>query len=95
MNKNGQLWTPSFTYHGFRYAEVTGLNAVPDSESITALALYNAVDNSSTFRCGNSMVNALHESIVATERANLHNLPTDCPQRDERMFWLNDATVRF
>lgn len=95
VNKNGQLWTPSFTYHGFRYAEVTGLNAVPDSESITALALYNAVDNSSTFRCGNSMVNALHESIVATERANLHNLPTDCPQRDERMFWLNDATVRF
>ena len=49
VNKNGQLWTPAFTYHGFRYAEVTGLNAVPDSEFITALALYNAVDNSSTF----------------------------------------------
>ena len=88
-------WMPSFSYHGFRFVEVTGLRRVPDHDFICAHAIYNAVDNRSTFRCGNGMVNQLQEAIVATERANLHGVPTDCPQRDERMFWLNDATVRF
>ena len=89
------VWKPTFTYHGFRYAEVTGPDWVPDRDFICALALYNDVENRSTFRCGNGMVNQLQEAIVATELANIHNVPTDCPQRDERMFWLNDATVRF
>ena len=89
------IWRPAFTYHGFRYAEVRGLKHVPESDFISALALYNAVDNRSVFHCGKSVVNALQDAILATERANLHNVPTDCPQRDERMFWLNDATVRF
>lgn len=90
-----RLWKPEFTYHGFRYAEVTGLDRVPEHDFIRALALHNDVENSSTFRCGNGMVNRLHKAIVATELANIHNVPTDCPQRDERMFWLNDANVRF
>ena len=92
---NIRIWHPDFTYHGFRYAEVTGLNCVPDGNFIRALALYNAVDNRSAFRCGSGEVNQIHAAITATERANLHNVTTDCPQRDERMFWLNDATVRF
>ena len=46
-------------------------------------------------RCGNALVTRIHEICVATERANIHSILTDCPQRDERMGWLNDATVRF
>ena len=88
-------WEPAFTYHGFRYVEVTGLDFVPDSGFITARAFYNAVDNRSRFVCGSGMINQLQDMIVATERANLHGLATDCPQRDERMGWMNDATVRF
>ena len=90
-----RTWNPEFTYHGFRYAEVTGLNCVPGPDFICALALHNDVENRSMFRCGSGMVNQLQEAIVATELSNIHNVPTDCPQRDERMFWLNDATVRF
>ena len=92
---NDRLWKPEFTCHGFRYAEVTGLDRVPEKDFICALALHNDVENQSMFRCGSGMVNQLQEAIVATELANIHNVPTDCPQRDERMFWLNDATVRF
>ena len=88
-------WTPIFTYHGFRYVEVSGLTWVPEEDFICAHAIYTAVDNRSTFRCGSAFVNQLHDAVVATERANIHSIPTDCPQRDERLFWLNDATIRF
>ncbi len=90
-----QVWQPAFTYHGFRYVEVTGLPVVPEPDFLTALPLYNGVDNRSRFVCGSPFINQLHAAIVKTEQANLHSVATDCPQRDERMGWLNDATVRF
>ena len=90
------LWEPEMTYHGFRYVRVTGLDpAATDWTQVRAVALRTAIDKASFFRCGNALVTRLHEMCVATERANLHSILTDCPQRDERMGWLNDATVRF
>ncbi len=90
------LWEPEMTYHGFRYVRVSGLNpAEVDWTQVRAVALRTAVDKTSFFRCGSALVARLHEMCVATERANLHSILTDCPQRDERMGWLNDATVRF
>ena len=90
------LWEPEMTYHGFRYVRVSGLNpAAMDWSQVRAVALRTAVDKASFFRCGNALVTRLHEMCVATERSNLHSILTDCPQRDERMGWLNDATVRF
>ena len=88
-------WKPAFTYHGFRYVKVTGLPFVTGRDFLVGLQLYTAVDNASSFRCGSAIANQIQQMIVMTERDNLHSIATDCPQRDERMGWMNDATVRF
>ena len=56
---------------------------------------YTDLDQTGDFRCGSSALNAIHKACVQTEKANIHSILTDCPQRDERMGWMNDATVRF
>ncbi|MGI6653659.1 MAG: family 78 glycoside hydrolase catalytic domain [Christensenellales bacterium] len=86
-------WQPLFTYHGFRYVRVEGMH--PKRDNIVALWLHTQMDTHSVFRCGDAMVTRIHEACVATERSNQHSILTDCPQRDERMGWMNDATVRF
>ena len=91
----GNTWIPEFVYHGFRYATVEGLPDVPDKDTVQALVIYSSVDTDSYFRCGSAIVNKIYENLVRTEQDNLHGIATDCPQRDERMAWLNDATVRF
>ncbi len=87
-------WMPKFTYHGFRYCQITGLDRL-DKEDICAYLIHTDLENRSSFRCGSPMVNAIQEALVMTERDNMHSILTDCPQRDERMAWMNDATVRF
>lgn len=86
------LWQPIFTYHGFRYVEITG---GVDPRGIEAVELHTDLETRSTFRCGDALITRIHELCVATERANQHSILTDCPQRDERQGWMNDATVRF
>lgn len=88
-----KVWQPMFTYHGFRYVRVEGMPV--NREDIAAVSLHTAMDTRSFFRCGDALVTRIHEACVATERANQHSILTDCPQRDERMGWMNDATVRF
>ena len=88
-------WQCVFTYHGFRYARIEGLTAAYDPRNVRAVALYTDVAADSFFRCGNALITRLHELCVNTEKSNLHSIMTDCPQRDERMGWMNDATVRF
>lgn len=87
-------WQPIFTYHGFRYVKITGLPFV-SREDISAVSLYSDVNSSSFFSCGSAAVNAIQKMVVQTEKANIMGIMTDCPQRDERQGWLNDATVRF
>lgn len=87
-------WMPEFTYHGFRYVEVTGLAAL-EPEDIRAVALHTDIQKRSSFTCGSAMLNAIQQNLLMTEKDNLHSILTDCPQRDERMAWMNDATVRF
>ena len=82
---------PQFTYHGFRYASVNGL----DPDEIEAVELHTDLEKNSCFRCGDPRATRLHEICVETERSNQHSILTDCPQRNERMGWMNDATVRF
>ncbi|MCL1793308.1 MAG: glycoside hydrolase family 78 protein [Oscillospiraceae bacterium] len=88
------VWQPQFTYHGFRYAQIEGLDLL-GCDDITAVSLYTDLDNGSYFECGDPLSNKIHKNAVMTERANMHSILTDCPQRDERMGWMNDATVRF
>lgn len=88
------VWQPSFTYHGFRYVEVTGLDIL-DKGDIDGVAFYTDIALDSDFECGSAIATAVHRLVVQTEKANIHGILTDCPQRDERMGWMNDATVRF
>lgn len=93
--KHERSWRPLFTYHGFRYIYVEGWPGIPEERNFKAIALSTDIKNQSFFRCGSPVVNAIQDCIVQTEKNNLHSIATDCPQRDERMGWLNDATVRF
>ena len=88
-------WQPIFVYHGFRYAQITGLVGNIDKNNVCAVSLQTDIDTGSFFTCGSALVNQIQKNIVQTERANMHSILTDCPQRDERMGWMNDATVRF
>ena len=92
---NLDKWSPRFTYHGFRYVKVKGLKCRPTRNILRGLQMYNDIDSGSVFACGSPIVNEIHRMAVRTERDNIHGIATDCPQRDERMGWMNDATVRF
>ncbi len=85
---------PKFTFHGFRYCAVTGLELL-QIDQITALQINTNLKNRSFFRCGSALANEIQKMIVQTEEDNMHSILSDCPQRDERMGWMNDATVRF
>jgi alpha-L-rhamnosidase len=89
------VWQPIFTYHGFRYARVDGLGCPLDPADIVSVELYTDLDNRSSFRCGDAQATRIHQACMATERSNQHGILTDCPQREERQGWMNDATVRF
>ena len=89
------VFEPAFTYHGFRYAKIEGVDCVSDLWKVKAVELRTDADKKTFFVCGHPLVNRIHDICIATERANQHSILTDCPQRDERMGWLNDATVRF
>jgi alpha-L-rhamnosidase len=89
------VWQPEFTYHGFRYAMIRGLGEGFDVRDARAVELHTALRETGSFRCGSALVTRIHELCVETERGNMHGILTDCPQRDERMQWMNDATVRF
>ena len=82
---------PHFTYHGFRYVEVTGLSAPPALTDLTGRVFYSGAPAAGTFTCSDPMVNRLMQNIIWTQRGNLHSSPTDCPQRDERAGWMGDA----
>ena len=88
-------WESRFTYHGFRYARLEGIESGFPLDDIYAVALRTDVDLKSGFTCGNPLISKIHDNCVNTERANIHSILTDCPQRNERLGWMNDATVRF
>jgi alpha-L-rhamnosidase len=95
LNGDGEeRWEPVFTYHGFRYIQVEGFPYVPKVDDIQIKIVRSAVNQVGKFRCSNELLNRIHEMVQRTEASNLYGIPTDCPQRDERMGWLNDLTVR-
>lgn len=88
---DGETYQPRFTFHGFQFVEVSGLTSEPTFDAVTGLALHSDTPLTSTFQCSDPMVNQLFKNVVWTQRANFLDLPTDCPQRDERMGWTGDA----
>lgn len=90
---SGETWVPQFTFHGFQFVEITGYPGQPTPEALTGLVIHSDTPLVSRFECSDSMVNRLFKNIVWTQRANFLELPTDCPQRDEREGWMGDAQV--
>lgn len=88
-----EVWEPRFTFHGFQYVEVTGLTAPPADGTITGVAITSDTPAAGRFECSDPMLNRLHENILWTQWANFIDIPTDCPQRDERLGWTGDAQV--
>lgn len=90
----GEEFEPHFTYHGFRYVEISGLPGTPEPDTLTGVVLHTDCRKTGRFTCGNELANRIFDMIQHTEASNLFAVPTDCPQRSERMGWLNDMIAR-
>jgi alpha-L-rhamnosidase len=88
-----EIYEPRFTFHGFRYVEVTGINETPDADMITGVVLHSDIAPAGDFECSDLLVNQLQHNIQWGQKGNFLEVPTDCPQRDERMGWTGDAHV--
>ena len=88
-----EVWEPRFTFRGFRYVELTGLRAKPGLSTITGIVAHSDTPVTGRFACSNPMVNQLQHNIVWGQKGNFLEVPTDCPQRDERLGWMGDAQV--
>src|SRR5215469_917210 len=84
---------PAFTFHGFRYVEVTGLSYQPQADDVKAIVLHTDAPFTAELKTGSAMLNQLWSNILWGQRSNFVGLPTDCPQRDERLGWSADAQV--
>ncbi len=88
-----ETWEPHFTYHGFRYVEVTGYPGVPELSAIEGRVVHDAMDQVADFTSSSPLLNHLHHNIFWGVRGNYRSIPTDCPQRDERQGWLGDRST--
>lgn len=88
-------WSPAFTFHGFRYVQVDfwPSSSAPIESSIEALVLHTDIEQTGFFTCSDEMVNKLHQNIQWGMRGNFLSIPTDCPQRDERLGWTGDIQI--
>jgi alpha-L-rhamnosidase len=82
---------PHFTFFGFRYLQVEGYDVKP--EDFTAIALHSNMESTGTFETSNPLLNQLQSNIRWGQKGNFLDVPTDCPQRDERLGWTGDAEV--
>lgn len=88
-------WSPQFTYRGYRYALLIGLphDFVADEKTLVSQLLHNDVAQASSFECSNDLLNQIDQLVRWGIRTNLHSVPTDCPQRDERLGWTGDVQL--
>lgn len=86
-------YEPCFTFHGFQYVEVSGLDGAPELQDVTGIVVHSDLPRTGFFECSEPLVNKLVENTVWGQRGNFLDVPTDCPQRDERAGWTGDAQV--
>jgi alpha-L-rhamnosidase len=84
---------PTFTFHGFRYLEVDGWPGELTADDLTAVVISTDLERIGTFECSNDLLNRLHSNVVWGARGNFVDVPTDCPQRDERLGWTGDLAA--
>ena len=88
-----ETWEPRFTYHGFRYAEISGWPGEPNPQDVQAVVCHSDMARTGWFECSDPLINRLHENVVWSMRSNFFSIPTDCPQRDERLGWTGDIQI--
>ena len=88
-----ETYEPHFTFQGFRYVAVSGLDRKPTTDMLTGIVLHSDMKQIGDFECSNDLVNQLQHNIQWGQRGNFLEVPTDCPQRDERLGWTGDAQV--
>ncbi|GAB4109828.1 MAG: alpha-L-rhamnosidase [Roseiflexaceae bacterium] len=88
-----EIWEPRFTFHGFRYVEIRGRVAGLTRDSLTGIVIHSATPPIGSFTCSDPLINQLQHNIIWGQKGNFVDVPTDCPQRDERLGWTGDAQV--
>jgi alpha-L-rhamnosidase len=88
-----ETYEPRFTFMGFRYAAVDGFPGEPTLDALTGVVIHSDIPPTGAFECSNPLINQLQHNIVWGQKGNFVDVPTDCPQRDERLGWTGDAQV--
>ena len=88
-----EIFEPHFTFHGFRYVKVEGMTTPPALDQITGVVIHSDMKPTGNFACSDTLINKLQHNIQWGQKGNFLDVPTDCPQRDERLGWTGDAQV--
>ena len=88
-----ETWEPRFTYHGFRYAQIENWPGELHLDDFRAVVCHSDMERTGWFECSEPLLNRFHENVVWSMRGNFFDVPTDCPQRDERLGWTGDLEV--
>ncbi len=88
-----EVWEPRFTYHGFRYIEITGYPGKPGLDAVEGRVVHDAMPRAGEWESSHTLLNRIHRNIYWGIRGNYRSIPTDCPQRDEKQGWLGDRSV--
>lgn len=88
-----EIWEPTFTFHGFRYVELVGYPGEVTRDTITGIVLHSEMEQTGSFECSDPTINQLQSNILWGQKGNFVDVPTDCPQRDERLGWTGDIQV--
>jgi alpha-L-rhamnosidase len=88
-----EIFEPHFTFHGFRFLQIEGLSTAPSIDQITGVVIHSDMKPTGSFTCSDTLINKLQHNIQWGQKGNFLDVPTDCPQRDERLGWTGDAQV--
>lgn len=92
-DERGETYHPHFTYHGFRYCQVENWHGSLNIDAFEAIVISTSMKQIGDFQCSNELLNKLHDNVIRSSRGNFVSLPTDCPQRDERLGWTGDIAI--
>ena len=88
-----EVYEPRFTFMGFRFVEITGYPGDLTPDNITGIVVHSEMEPTGTFESSNPLLNKLQQNIIWGQKGNFVDIPTDCPQRSERLGWTGDAQV--
>ena len=86
-----QSWEPKFTFHGFRFVQIDNWPGELTADCVTGVVIYSDMEATGQFSCSNDLLNKFHRNVIWSMKGNFVSVPTDCPQRDERLGWTGDA----